>query len=120
MTDYKDNRRTIILPCRVGDNIYFFDDTGRIYDTFVNSFVIDSEGIHVKCGGSESGIKSGFKESEIGVSYFKTRIDAENEVKSRKQARAIMCAECRFCSNCQILRKQSSIKTMCNDFRGKR
>ena len=67
----KDGRR-VVLPCKVGDTVYF-DLLGRIIEKQVFSIVSFSNSTRIYCGGTSEY----FRPEDIGKTFFLARAEAE-------------------------------------------
>ena len=67
--------RLLILPCKVGDTVFYNDTYGNVYEAIVQSIVIDkSRTIFITSG-------IGFDETTVGKTVFLTREEAEAAMK---------------------------------------
>ena len=64
--------RVVVLPCKVGDTVYF-DLLGRIIEKQVFSIVSFSNSTRIYCGGTSEY----FRPEDIGKTFFLTREEAE-------------------------------------------
>ena len=63
--------RLVVLPCKVGDTVFYNDTYGNVYEAIVQSIVIDkSRTIFITSG-------IGFDEIMVGKTVFLTREEAE-------------------------------------------
>ena len=67
--------RVIVLPCKVGDTVYFAL-LGRIIEKQVFSIVSFSKSTRIYCGGTSEY----FRPEDIGKTFFLTREEAEREI----------------------------------------
>ena len=67
--------RCIVLPCKVGDTVYFAL-IGRIIEKQVFSIVSFSNSTRIYCGGTSEY----FRPEDIGKTFFLTREEAEREM----------------------------------------
>lgn len=67
--------RIVVLPCKVGDTVFYNDTYGNVYEAIVQSIVIDkSRTIFITSG-------IGFDETTVGKTVFLTREEAEAALK---------------------------------------
>ena len=66
------DRRVVVLPCKVGDTVYFAL-LGRIIEKQVFSIVSFSNSTRIYCGGTSEY----FRPEDIGKTFFLTREEAE-------------------------------------------
>ena len=66
------DRRLVMLPCKVGDTVYFAL-IGRIIEKQVFSIVSFSNSTRIYCGGTSEY----FRPEDIGKTFFLTREEAE-------------------------------------------
>ena len=71
--------RVIVLPCKVGDTVYFAL-LGRIIEKQVFSIVSFSKSTRIYCGGTSEY----FRPEDIGKSFFLAREEAEKAMAERK------------------------------------
>ena len=71
--------RVLILPCKVGDTVYF-GLLGRIIEKQVFSIVSFSNSTRIYCGGTSEY----FRPEDIGKTFFLTREEAEKALEARK------------------------------------
>ena len=67
--------RVVVLPCKVGDTVYFAL-LGRIIEKQVFSIVSFSNSTRIYCGGTSEY----FRPEDIGKTFFLTREEAEREI----------------------------------------
>lgn len=67
--------RLVVLPCKVGDTVYFAL-LGRIIEKQVFSIVSFSNSTRIYCGGTSEY----FRPEDIGKTFFLTREEAEKEL----------------------------------------
>lgn len=82
LTDYLLSNGVIVLPCKVGDKVYQYDNGGRIYESQIIWFYYDKDyrRIVYDC---DSGLA--FSEEAIGKSVFLSREEAEKVLKEREE-----------------------------------
>ena len=68
--------RVVVLPCKVGDTVYF-DLLGRIIEKQVFSIVSFSNSTRIYCGGTSEY----FRPEDIGKTFFLTREEAEKALR---------------------------------------
>lgn len=71
--------RLVVLPCKVGDTVYFAL-LGRIIEKQVFSIVSFSNSTRIYCGGTSEY----FRPEDIGKTFFLTREDAEKALEGMK------------------------------------
>ena len=71
--------RLVVLPCKVGDTVYFAL-LGRIIEKQVFSIVAFSNSTRIYCGGTSEY----FRPEDIGKTFFLTREEAEAALKAMK------------------------------------
>ena len=71
--------RVVILPCKVGDTVYFAL-LGRIIEKQVFSIVSFSNSTRIYCGGTSEY----FRPEDIGKTFFLTREEAEKALEAMK------------------------------------
>lgn len=71
--------RLVVLPCKVGDMVYFAL-LGRIIEKQVFSIVSFSDSTRIYCGGTSEY----FRPEDIGKTFFLTREEAEKALKAMK------------------------------------
>lgn len=71
--------RLVVLPCKVGDTVYFAL-LGRIIEKQVFSIVSFSNSTRIYCGGTSEY----FRPEDIGKTFFLTREEAENALGAMK------------------------------------
>ena len=71
--------RCIVLPCKVGDTVYFAL-IGRIIEKQVFSIVSFSNSTRIYCGGTSEY----FRPEDIGKTFFLTREEAEKALEAMK------------------------------------
>ena len=79
------DRRLVMLPCKVGDTVYFAL-IGRIIEKQVFSIVSFSNSTRIYCGGTSEY----FRPEDIGKTFFLTREEAEEalqEMEGKKDGR---------------------------------
>lgn len=72
-------RRLVVLPCKVGDTVYFAL-LGRIIEKQVFSIVSFSDSTRIYCGGTSEY----FRPEDIGKTFFLTRDEAEKALEAKK------------------------------------
>lgn len=72
--------RLVVLPCKVGDAVYFAL-LGRIIEKQVFSVVSFSNSTRIYCGGTSEY----FRPEDIGKTFFLTREEAENALEATKK-----------------------------------
>lgn len=73
------DRRLGVLPCKVGDTVYF-DLLGRIIEKQVFSIVLFSNSIRIYCDGTSEY----FRPEDIGKTFFLTREEAKAALEEMK------------------------------------
>lgn len=73
--------RLVVLPCKVGDTVYFAL-LGRIIEKQVFSIVSFSNSTRIYCGGTSEY----FRPEDIGKTFFLTREEAEKALEAMKDA----------------------------------
>ena len=73
--------RLVVLPCKVGDTVYFAL-LGRIIEKQVFSIVSFSNSTRIYCGGTSEY----FRPEDIGKTFFLTREEAEKALEATKDA----------------------------------
>lgn len=73
--------RLVVLPCKVGDTVYFAL-LGRIIEKQVFSIVSFSNSTRIYCGGTSEY----FRPEDIGKTFFLTREEAEKALEALKDA----------------------------------
>ena len=73
--------RLVVLPCKVGDTVYFAL-LGRIIEKQVFSIVSFSNSTRIYCGGTSEY----FRPEDIGKTFFLTREEAEAALEATKDA----------------------------------
>ena len=71
--------RVVVLPCKVGDTVYFAL-LGRIIEKQVFSIVSFSNSTRIYCGGTSEY----FRPEDIGKTFFLTREEAEKALEAMK------------------------------------
>ena len=71
--------RLVVLPCKVGDMVYF-TLLGRIIEKQVFSIVSFSDSTRIYCGGTSEY----FRPEDIGKTFFLTREEAEKALEAKK------------------------------------
>ena len=71
--------RVVVLPCKVGDTVYFAL-LGRIIEKQVFSIVSFSNSTRIYCGGTSEY----FRPDDIGKTFFLTREEAEKALEAMK------------------------------------
>lgn len=71
--------RIVVLPCKVGDTVYFAL-LGRIIEKQVFSIVSFSNSTRIYCGGTSEY----FRPEDIGKTFFLTREEAERALEAKK------------------------------------
>ena len=71
--------RLVVLPCKVGDTVYFAL-LGRIIEKQVFSIVSFSDSTRIYCGGTSEY----FRPEDIGKTFFLTREEAEKALEAMK------------------------------------
>ena len=71
--------RVVVLPCKVGDTVYFAL-LGRIIEKQVFSIVSFSNSTRIYCGGTSEY----FRPEDIGKAFFLTREEAEAALEAMK------------------------------------
>lgn len=71
--------RLVVLPCKVGDTVYFAL-LGRIIEKQVFSIVAFSNSTRIYCGGTSEY----FRPEDIGKTFFRTREEAEAALEAMK------------------------------------
>lgn len=71
--------RLVVLPCKVGDTVYFAL-LGRIIEKQVFSIVAFSNSTRIYCGGTSEY----FRPEDIGKTFFLTREEAEKALEAMK------------------------------------
>lgn len=71
--------RVVVLPCKVGDTVYFAL-LGRIIEKQVFSIVSFSNSTRIYCGGTSEY----FRPEDIGKTFFLTREEAEKALEERE------------------------------------
>ena len=71
--------RLVVLPCKVGDTVYFAL-LGRIIEKQVFSIVSFSNSTRIYCGGTSEY----FRPEDIGKTFFLTREEAEKALEAKK------------------------------------
>lgn len=71
--------RVVVLPCKVGDTVYFAL-LGRIIEKQVFSIVSFSNSTRIYCGGTSEY----FRPEDIGKTFFLTREEAEKALEAKK------------------------------------
>ena len=71
--------RVVVLPCKVGDTVYF-SLLGRIIEKQVFSIVAFSTSTRIYCGGTSEY----FRPEDIGKTFFLTREEAEKALEAMK------------------------------------
>lgn len=71
--------RLMVLPCKVGDTVYFAL-LGRIIEKQVFSIVLFSNSTRIYCGGTSEY----FRPEDIGKTFFLTREEAEKALEAMK------------------------------------
>ncbi len=71
--------RLVVLPCKVGDTVYFAL-LGRIIEKQVFSIVSFSNSTRIYCGGTSEY----FRPEDIGKTFFLTREEAEKALEAMK------------------------------------
>ena len=71
--------RLVVLPCKVGDTVYFAL-LGRIIEKQVFSIVAFSNSTRIYCGGTSEY----FRPEDIGKTFFLTREEAEKTLEAMK------------------------------------
>lgn len=74
------DRRLVVLPCKVGDTVYFAL-LGRIIEKQVFSIVSFSNSTRIYCGGTSEY----FRPEDIGKTFFLTREEAEKALEAMKK-----------------------------------
>jgi hypothetical protein len=72
--------RLVVLPCKVGDTVYFAL-LGRIIEKQVFSIVSFSNSTRIYCGGTSEY----FRPEDIGKTFFLTREEAEKALEAMKK-----------------------------------
>ena len=72
--------RVVVLPCKVGDTVYFAL-LGRIIEKQVFSIVSFSNSTRIYCGGTSEY----FRPEDIGKTFFLTREEAEKALEAMKK-----------------------------------
>lgn len=72
-------RRLVVLPCKVGDTVYFAL-LGRIIEKQVFSIVSFSDSTRIYCGGTSEY----FRPEDIGKTFFLTREEAKRALEAMK------------------------------------
>lgn len=72
--------RLVVLPCKVGDTVYFAL-LGRIIEKQVFSIVSFSNSTRIYCGGTSEY----FRTEDIGKTFFLTREEAEKALEAMKK-----------------------------------
>lgn len=73
--------RLVVLPCKVGDTVYFAL-LGRIIEKQVFSIVSFSNSIRIYCDGTSEY----FRPEDIGETFFLTREEAEKALEGKRNA----------------------------------
>lgn len=73
--------RLVVLPCKVGDTVYFAF-LGRIIEKQVFSIVSFSNSIRIYCDGTSEY----FRPEDIGETFFLTREEAEKALEGKRNA----------------------------------
>ena len=74
---FKDRSKFIELPCKLGDDIYYFDSKGDIFKQRVFQFVYGGTGLKI-----DSDVM--FDSELIGERFFLTKEEAEQALKERE------------------------------------
>ena len=75
---FKDRSKFIELPCKLGDDIYYFDSKGNIYKQRIFQFVYGGTGLKV-----DSDVM--FDSDLLGKRFFRTKEEAEQALKEREK-----------------------------------
>ena len=75
---FKDRSKFIELPCKLGDDIYYFDSKGNIFKQRVFQFVYGGTGLMI-----DSDVM--FDSDLLGERFFCTREEAEQALKERER-----------------------------------
>ena len=73
------DERVVVLPCKVGDTVYF-TLLGKIIEKQVFSIVSFSKSTRIYCGGTSEY----FRPEDIGKTFFLTREEAEKALEAMK------------------------------------
>ena len=73
---FKDRSRFVELPCKSGDEVFYFDTAGQIYTSKITQFIYGTTGLLL-----DSDVM--FESSLIGKRFFFTREAAEQALKER-------------------------------------
>lgn len=82
LTEADKDGRVVVLPCKVGDTVYFAL-LGRIIEKRVFSIVSFSNSNRIYCGGTSEY----FRPEDIGKTFFFTREEAEKALEAMKDGR---------------------------------
>ena len=75
--NFKDRSRFVELPCKLGDEVFYFDTAGQIYTSNITQFIYGATGLLL-----DSDVM--FESSLIGKRFFFTREAAEQALKERE------------------------------------
>ena len=76
--DFKDRPMFLKLPCKLGDEVFYFDTAGQIYTSKITQFIYGTTGLLL-----DSDVM--FESSLIGKRFFFTREAAEQALKEREK-----------------------------------
>lgn len=76
--NFKDRSRFVELPVKPGEKVFYFDTTGRIYESTVTQLIYDATGFLI-----DSDVM--FDSNLIGERFFLTRKEAEQALREREE-----------------------------------